>query len=234
MTALTSRVVAVSDLSRSEIDALYALFDEHFLARRDLFERDLAAKHWAILLHDAATAEIQGFTTLALYETEVAGERLSVAYSGDTVIRPASWGTPELPRSWIKTVFALSKDLRQPLYWLLLTSGYKTYRFLPVFFRDFYPRHDRETPETEQALLSGLARQRFGADYDAERGIVRFKEGATPLRPGVAEVTSSRTRDPHVAFSLARNPGHAEGDELVCLTRLHPDNLTAAGRRMAR
>ena len=38
--------------------------------------------------------------------------------------------------------------------------------------------------------------------------------------------------DPHVAFFLKRNPGHGDGDELVCLTELSDDNLTRAGRRM--
>jgi hypothetical protein len=30
----------------------------------------------------------------------------------------------------------------------------------------------------------------------------------------------------YVAFFLSRNPGHAAGDELVCLTELSPANLT--------
>jgi hypothetical protein len=234
MTSLESRVVAVADLDRAEIAAMYRLFDELFVASADVFERDLAAKDWVILLNERETSTIQGFTTLAFDEVTVEGRRLSVVYSGDTLIRPACWGTPELPRSWIKTVFALSAGMCQPLYWLLLTSGYKTYRFLPLFFAEFYPRHERPTPPETQGLLDRLAADRFGADYDREQGVVRFSHGATPLKAGVAEVTAPRRRDPHVAFCLAKNPGHAAGDELVCLTRIHPDNLTAAGRRMAR
>ncbi len=55
---------------------------------------------------------------------------------------------------------------------------------------------------------------------------------ATPLRPGVAELESRHLRDPHVAYFTAANPGHARGDELACLTEVHPSNLTPAGRRM--
>jgi hypothetical protein len=36
-----------------------------------------------------------------------------------------------------------------------------------------------------------------------------------------------------VAFFARRNPGHERGDELVCLARVAPDNLTALGRRLA-
>jgi hypothetical protein len=50
----------------------------------------------------------------------------------------------------------------------------------------------------------------------------------------VARVDAARLQDPHVAFFVQRNPRHAEGDELACLTRVHPDNFTAAGQRMAR
>jgi len=237
VTTLRSRLAAVADLTPAEIAAMYGLFAECFVAARDVFERDLFAKDWAILFEDAETATLQGFTSLALYETMAAGEageKVSVAYSGDTLIRPAYWGTPELPRTWIKTVLALGAGLCQPLYWLLITSGYKTYRFLPVFFKEFYPRPDLPTPAATQTLLDRLARERFGPAFDREQGVVRFNGTATPLRPGVAEVGPERRRDPHVAYFLARNPGHAQGDELVCLTRLHTDNLTAAGRRMVR
>jgi hypothetical protein len=85
-----------------------------------------------------------------------------------------------------------------------------------------------------QARLDALALARFGAQYDPARGIVRFAAGATPLRPGVADVDAGRLRNPHVRFFLERNPGHDQGDELVCLTRIHPDNFTAAGQRVAR
>jgi hypothetical protein len=117
---------------------------------------------------------------------------------------------------------------------LLISSGYKTYRFLTVFYKEFYPRYNCPTPPDIQALMDHLATQRFGADYHPELGVARFTKGATPLREGVASVTDERLRDPHVAFYIARNPGHVHGDELVCLTRIHPDNLTAAGKRLLR
>jgi hypothetical protein len=120
------------------------------------------------------------------------------------------------------------------LYWLLISSGYKTYRFLSVFYREFYPRYDRSTPPEMQALMDHLATQRFGSEYDCQEGVVRFENGATPLRDGVAEVTDERLQDPHVAFYISKNPGHMNGDELVCITRVHPDNFTPAGRRMVR
>ena len=177
---------------------------------------------------------IQGFSTLAFYESRVNGKPIGVVYSGDTIIHPDYWGTTALPRTWVKAVLEIGEQLPKPLYWLLISSGYKTYRFLTLFFKEYYPRYDRATPPDVQKVLHHLARERFGSDYYPELGIVRFSQGATPLREGVAEITERRLKDPHVAFFVARNPGHIQGDELVCLTRVHLDNFTAAGRRMMR
>ena len=236
MTAmLQSQIVARAALVPQEVGEMLDLFHEHFAGvTLDLFKRDLSNKDWVVLLRDAEHERIQGFSTIALYETAVGGQRLSVVYSGDTIIHPAFWGTPELPRAWIKTVLEKSAHMPQPLYWLLISSGYKTYRFLTVFYKEFYPRCDKPTPPEQQATLDHLAAERFGLDYHRDLGLVRFTNGATPLREGVAEVTAERLQDPHIAFYVARNPGHAHGDELVCLTQIHPDNFTTAGRRMAR
>jgi hypothetical protein len=35
-----------------------------------------------------------------------------------------------------------------------------------------------------------------------------------------------------VAFFLEKNPGHGQGDELVCLAEVSPTNLTRAGLRL--
>jgi len=233
--SLTSLVIPRVDLSSSDIHSMFRVFRENFNgATMETFERDLNSKNWVILLQDATTHEIEGFSTMALYETSFNDMALSVVYSGDTIIRREYWGTPQLPSTWIKTVLEKSANMVQPLYWLLISSGYKTYRFLTVFYREFYPRYDVPTPPDIQALMEQLASQRFGSEYRCEEGVVRFRDGATPLREGVAEVTDQRLHDPHVAFYLERNPGYINGDELVCITRVHPDNFTPAGRRMTR
>jgi hypothetical protein len=230
---LVGETVACAALDRAQVDAMLRLFQTFYdQVEPALFLRDLAQKDQVILLRDEEQGVLRGFSTLALYERCIHGQRMSVVYSGDTIVEPDYWGTPELPSHWIKSVLALSFELAQPLYWLLIASGYKSYRFLPVLYREFYPCYLRPTPADAQALIDALAADRFGADYDARSGIVRFRQGATPLRPGLAEVSAERLRNPHIRYFVARNPGHVEGDELVCLTRIHPDNFTPAGLRM--
>ncbi len=232
---LASQTLPRPALNQTDVREMFRIFCETFDgASPEIFERDLNDKNWIILLRDDRTGRLAGFSTLALYETQFMGQSISVVYSGDTVIGREYWGSPELPRSWIRTVLDKSADMPQPLYWLLISSGYKTYRYLTVFYKEFYPRFDRPTPPDTQALMNHLASVRFGSDFDCQKGIVRFNQGATPLRKGVAQVTDERLRDPNVAFYVSKNPGHVIGDELVCITQVHPGNFTPAGKRMVR
>ena len=51
-----------------------------------------------------------------------------------------------LPRTWIASVNRLRQHFPLGRYWwLFLTSGYRTYRFLPVFWREFWPRPEAGT-----------------------------------------------------------------------------------------
>jgi len=226
-----SQVARRADLADAQVGTMYELLTRHFDGvTRQQFESDLLEKNWVILIERGH--QLVGFSTLLVYETALGGEPLSVVYSGDTIVAPEAWGTATLPRAWIHAVNAL----RPPgssgrYYWLLLTSGFRTYRFLPVFWREFYPRFDRPTPTCVRGLVDHLAADRFGSQYHSREGIVRFKRPQR-LRGQLNRVPHGRITDPHVAFFTRLNPGSAQGDELVCLTELIPENLTSAGRRM--
>jgi len=222
-----------AELSPGERAELFALLDGHFEGVHEAqFAQDLDEKDWVLRVR--REGRLVGFSTLQLYVSHADGAPVNVVYSGDTIMAPEAWGSPVLARGWIDLVRTLQQGRpHERWYWLLLSSGFRTYRFLPVFWRRFWPRHDADPSAGDADLLDTLARERFGAAYDARAGVVRFARPQR-LRTPLATVPDGRTDDPHVRFFLARNPGHAAGDELACLTRLHDDNLTAAGRRMVR
>lgn len=228
---LAGSVTLVADLAPGQVDQMLALMATYFEGvTLESFRTDLAEKDWAILLTDRETGRIRGFSTLM--QIRLPEERASVFFSGDTIVDRDCWGQTELPRVWARQAFTMAArepELRH--WWFLISSGYKTYRFLPVFFREFWPRPEAATPPEVKALVDRLGARKFGRQYDAARGVIRF-DHATPLRPGVAEVTEERRKDRYVAFFAAANPGHALGDELACITEVHADNLTPAGRRM--
>ena len=214
-------------LSSAQREEMFALLARHFEGvTRGQFERDLAEKNWVVEIR--RDGRLLGFSTLLVAEENFDGGALTAIYSGDTIVAPEAWGSPVLARTWIAAVNHLRAAAPgRPCHWLLLTSGFRTYRFLPVFWREFFPRHDAPTPPDARRLLDHLARARYGGGYDAARGIVRF-----PHPQKLRALPAARTKDAHVAFFHARNPGHAEGDELACLTEISAANLTAAGRRM--
>lgn len=220
-------------LTTAERAELFALLTRHFEGvDAEQFGRDLDEKDWVLRLR--RDARLVGFTTLQVGASEFGGVRLNILYSGDTITEPEVWSSPVLSRAWIALVRRIQGEkLAEPWYWLLLSSGFRTYRFLPVFFQQFWPRHDAAMPPELVRLRDHLARERFGPLFDAAAGVVRFPRPQR-LREKLAQVPEGRKHDPHVAFFLEKNPGHAAGDELVCLCDLGDPNLTAAGRRMRR
>ncbi len=231
---MKGRLVRREALTAAEREAMYGLLAAAFEGvTRERFAADLAEKAWALLLEDETG--LRGFSTLLLYESSPPGEEVcTVVYSGDTIVDPAAWGSAALPSCWIAAVRRLREEHpRGRLWWLLLTSGFRTYRFLPVFWREFWPRFDAPTPPGDQARLDFLAGEKLGGLYRPDQGIVRFPEPQR-LHGELAEVPEGRLVDPHVMFFLQKNPNWRGGDELACLTELAEGNLTAAGRRMWR
>ena len=231
--SVVSQVCAPEELSPRDRAEMVDLFNQHFDGvTRDQFERDLAEKNVVLTLRDGATDALAGFSTMLVYETSVDGSPISVVCSGDTIVDPSAWSSAALPREWIAAVNRLRRDYRNgPYYWLLLTSGFRTYRLLSTFWQRFHPRHDALTPPDQLHLMNALATERFGERFNRVAGVVRF-DRPQMLKAHLAGIPPERLTDPHVACFARLNPGHARGDELVCLARFHPDNLTAYARRL--
>src|SRR5262245_30929016 len=212
---------------------MFALFLEAFEGITwDRFIGDLDVKNWVVLLGGRDGEPLQGFTTLHWHQATHEGRSLNVVYSGDTIVDPKAADSAALSRTWIGAINHLARAQGgEPPWWLLISSGYRTYRFLPLYWRRFHPRHDEPTPPEAQRVMDALATARFGPQYLRERGIVRFPHPQI-LRPHLRGIAERRLKDPHVAFFVRVNPDHHKGDELVCLTRLSSDNLTPAGERM--
>src|SRR5262249_34598067 len=131
---LSGAVVPPAALGAAERDRMYQLLGAAFRdVGRGQFEADLAEKEWVILLRDAAR-RLRGFSTLMRLRQRVDGRPVLAFFSGDTIIERECWGDDELPRQWGRVVFGLAAaEPAAEAYWFLICSGYKTYRFLPVF-----------------------------------------------------------------------------------------------------
>ena len=234
MPELVTEVAAASALGEAERRELHALFIRHYEnVSWELFAADFAEKDFVILLRRGPNGPVAGFSTQKVLRAEVGGFEMRVLFSGDTVIDKEAWGEQGLVKGWCRLAGAIkSQQPDTPLYWLLICKGYRTYLYLPLFFSEYWPRHELPTPPKKQALLDAFAKTKFGRAYSPKSGLLRFKEAKGNLTAELAEVPAGRKDDPRVKFFLERNPGFAKGDELVCLTEVSEANTKGLAKRL--
>lgn len=230
---LVGSTVAIEALSPGERDEMWELFRVYYLdVCREDFDRDLSEKDHVIVLRDGGDRSIQGFSTLKVYDQSVGGRRFRAIFSGDTIVDAAYWGQSAL--HWTFLRFLVRQKLRAigtPLYWFLISKGYKTYLLLARNFPEHWPRHDRSTPTNAQAILDTLSRGRYGEAYDPTRGVLSFPEPHGRLRTCVAPLTEAELTHPDIRFFAERNPRHVEGDELCCLGHVDLGFVLRGARR---
>jgi hypothetical protein len=232
---LQSRIRRVADVTPTERDAMFALMDRHYEnVDRARFDADLAEKDWVIQVVEPERGALCGFSTQMRVRAWTPDGPVAALFSGDTIMAREHWGDSALAGAWGRLVLALIDHAAEPLFWFLISKGYKTYRFLPVFFREYYPAVAWPTPPAVQRRLDALARSRYPRTFDAERGLIPASADSDRLRPGVADLTPERLHDPAVRFFHERNPAASAGDELCCLAPLTRANFTAAALRVIR
>jgi hypothetical protein len=97
------------------------------------------------------------------------------------------------------------------------TFSYKSYWLLPRNLRTFWPRRDAATPAWEAALVEHYGCWKFAGAW--RDGVIARSEHKR-LLPQTAHLTQDLLRDPDLAFFAAANPGHREGDMLLCVCPL--------------
>jgi hypothetical protein len=188
-----------------------------------LFLHDLANKDEALLVY--AGNELVGFTTLRMFEREWEGRRIGVVYSGDTVVERHHWGQQALAFSWIGRMGRFKSEHPDvPLYWFLLVKGHRTFRYLPLFSRSFYPHWSIDRSDLKP-LADSLASEMFPGDYNPATGVVEFSPSQGHLKPELAMPPAEDLDRDGVRFFLERNPGFHRGHELVCVCEVEEHNM---------
>ena len=231
---LNGHICPVDEVSECDREQMFALMQRYYEnVRRDEFFADLDEKDSVILARHPGDESVCGFSTQVVYTQQHDNGPIRILFSGDTIIDRRFWARNPLAKLWGQ--FALSLiDLypHQPLYWFLISKGYRTYRFLPVFFEKFYPRHDEPTPEWAESLITKIASGRFGTRFDESTGILKAAEDGCRLSDIVADIPALRMQDPHIAFFHQANPGHAQGDELCCIAPITRANFRDSAYRV--
>ena len=126
------------------------------------------------------------------------------------------------------------------LFGSMLTKGPIAYEFLlPVIilyllltrnFETYWPRHDAPTPEPRAALIDQLATRTYGPAWRPARGVA-VRSGQKRLRETAAPLVLNPDTAPDLAIFARANPGHAEGDMLICLCPLTAKNWISVARK---
>ncbi len=232
---LTATITGTKQISMDTRREMFDLQRTHFdNVREGAFMRDLFEKDYVILLHDESGG-LHGFSTIQLIYHTMGDRQTIFLFSGDMVVDPRFWQSGGIAGAFGRFVLRLlEQEKNADLYWFLISKGYRTYRFLPTFFHEFYPVWNRETPAFYRGLLDFAGRYKFNENYCSSDGLVKFDDARDRLCAPLATVPERCLQDPHVNFFLKSNPGYARGDELTCIAPLTGENFSAPARRVIR
>jgi hypothetical protein len=221
---LSGQIIERAALQPAEIEAMFYLMQTFYDdVDRDVFMTDLRDKDTCILLRNNDN-EIVGFSTQKMLSFDMDGRTIHGVFSGDTIIHKDYWGSFELYTVFARFFFAYAKKF-DDFYWFLISKGYKTYRMLPIFFKDYYPNRENATPDLEQSIMHGYAKRLYPEEYNDRTGVISYRTVKDKLKKGVADITEKELRNHDIRFFLQANPNYAQGDDLVCIARLYLDNL---------
>ena len=227
-------VQAVAQIAPRTWDEIWGLTQAYYDTDRSFIEARLKAHQRLGLFRSRRGGEMVGMASVDVYPEAFHGRELAVIFTSHVLLREEYRGHNLIQKLGLR-VF-LQARLRYPLrpiYWFFDTFSYKSYLLLSRNMRDYWPRHDQPTPERERALMAHLAERMYGEDWRPAQGIVA-RSGRKQLRPETAPLLADAPNAPDLEFFARTNPGHAEGDMLVCLCPLSAANWLGIAQRALR
>ena len=230
---VVTQVRRTRDLTPRDWDDIWTLTNEFYDVERDYAEAELRRRERVALFR--MNGALLGMASIAVWTATFRDRRVEVINTSHVLIRENWRGRNLLQKLGFRTF--LETRLRHPLrpiYWFFDTFSYKSYLLLPRNFSQFWPRHDEPTPQFAGALIDQLATELYGPAWRPAYGIA-VRSGQKRLRPVAAPLVLTPDSNADLQFFAAANPGHAEGDVLICLCPLTLANwLSVARRALAR
>jgi hypothetical protein len=223
---LKSNTIEVSELMQSQKDRMFELMNCYYEnSHRGDFDKDLSEKNYVILLQPECSSEIIGFSTVKHFIHPNGSEDYGVVFSGDTIIDKAYWGSLVLPVAFGKLLFSIKEqNPGKKLYWMLISKGVRTFKYLTTFFNEYYPCYREETPTIIEELMNSLGARKFPDSYNSENGIIEANSHSQYLKDEFQGNPSNKIK-PEIKFFFDKNPGYYKGDELLCLAEYSKENL---------
>jgi hypothetical protein len=218
------KILPIEQIGKELADIMFRMLNAYYgNTTRENFERDLSSKTFVICLFEPMNNNLVGFSTLKEFYHSVDGKEYMILYSGDTIIEKEYWGSQALVMGFGEHMISMIRRFPDhQIFWFLISKGIRTYRYLPVFFREYYPHHRVDTPQKHQSIMDSVARKLFADAYVQDRGIIAMENGQYLKGEFIPQPNLANEVE---AFYYKMNPGHAIGEELVCLAALRADNV---------
>ena len=220
---LKASTVPITLVTDDLADKMFKIFETYYeKTNHEHFIRDLRSKDKVILLKDTA-GDIRGFSTIVEFNLIINGREQHIVYSGDTIIVSDFRGTSALTMEFLKNILkAKIKNLNKPVWWLLVSKGYKTYLLLANNFIEYFPRYDKETTVGVKSILKDSTDILFPGCYCEDTGIVGTENNEHEvLKSTVAPISEELIEKyPRIKFFNDINPNWGQGEELACIGRV--------------
>lgn len=237
MSKLFSETKPVTALSASELATMFGLLSLEFLgvSRHD-FLRDLEEKESVLLLRtEHSYGEMVGFSTIMSFELPIASRKVMAVFSGDTTVLPqyrhsTGFGV-EIGRYFLRAIELFSGH---EVYYVLISKGWRTYKVLPFFFKEFSPAYDASPRLDDKEVIDAFGAMKYPREYNPSKGMIIFSKETQRLIPGSIDALPRENPDQHIRYFLEKNPTYLSGTELVCVAPVRESNFTPVFRRILR
>lgn len=220
---LKARYLPLSKVSVPVMRRMYEIYSGYYEnISLDIFCRDMVEKSGVILVEEKPTKRVVGFSTLKTLDMNVAGRRVKGVFSGDTIIEEKYWGSRALQVTFFLRM--IREKLRhpfRPLFWLLISKGYKTYLLMANNFHNYYP-HPEGKSDQLAPLVNSYCERLFADYYCEDKKLLDFGDGYTHLKSDVANITAEmRQANEKIQFFETCNPTWNRGTELPCIGEIN-------------
>jgi hypothetical protein len=198
---------------------MYDLFEQYYVdVSFERFCSDLSEKTHLFCFH--SNGHLVGFSSIFRKRLPSLG-RATYLFSGDTVLHRDFWGAKALQKSFFW--YILGSKLRspfEPVYWMLMSKGYKTYLMMRRNFPNSFPRFDAPIPEKLKRAMDSFYRLKYGDAYDPDKNLIRFRTSHGAVKGLLAAPQPSATGNPEIAYFLQANSDYRTGAELACIAEI--------------
>lgn len=225
--SLHTKIILVNKIDNISLKRMYQIFQKYYdKVSFEQFLSDLADKTHLIMMYDAKS--IVGFSTAFIGRQK--GIRATIIYSGDTVLEKNYWGSKILQSAFYKLMLmTILRSGLKPVYWMLMSKGYKTYLLMRKNFSLSFPNPLTPTPKNLLLAKNLFYQSRFGSQYKEQASLVQFTSSKGQLKDGVAVATAKDMQNIHIKYFVDMNPGASRGDELACIAQLRWFDLIYTG-----